>query len=295
MNSFGQIKEEINLEKFNSVYYFEFGKYFQHPPESHDFWEMVYVDKGRAIAYTGGIASELHEGQAVFHKPGENHAHISDESLPNNMFVVSFVCKSECMSFFEGKTFTLDENSKTLLSMFIQEAKNALGDIKGDYYDNSPLDFSGEKFGSSQLMKYHFTEFLIKLIRSGQKDTNDRQNSIQARSTKEDALINSIISYFKNNIYNKITLADVCRNFYIKESRLSVIFKEETGKSPMQYYAELKIREAKKLLRENTLSVGEISDKLGYSDIYSFSRSFKALTGFSPTGYKKSIIFLDKQ
>lgn len=287
-----QIKEEINIEKFNNIYYFEHGKNFKHSPECHNCWEMVYVDKGNVVAYTDGVTSILEEGQAIFHKPGGYHSHISDNKVANNIFVVLFVCKNECINFLANKTFSLDKPSKTLLSLFMQETKNALGKISGDYYDKTTPDFSNEKFGSSQLMRYHFTEFLIKLMRNNCEPAENTYTIVRTRNNKGDVLTNHIIAYLENNIYNKITLNDVCENFFIKKSHLSVIFKEQTGKSPMQYYANLKIEEAKKLLRENTYSIGEITDKLGFSSIHYFSRSFKLSTGFSPTGYKKSIISL---
>lgn len=292
MYELGITNDEIIISRFNNIYYFEHGKHFKHPPEYHNFWEMVYIDKGNVIAYTDGVTSILSEGQAIFHKPGEYHSHISDNKVANNIFVVSFVCTSECMKFFESKTFTLDKTSKTLLSLFIQETKNALGKISGDYFDDSKPDFSKEIFGSSQLMKCHFTEFLIKLIRSGDKLREKTYNKVQSRLDGQNLLVNHIISYLENNLYNKVTLGDICDRFFIKKSRLSVLFKEQTGKSPIQYYSDLKIQEAKKLLREETLSVSEISDYLGFSSIHNFSRSFKLSTGFSPTGYKKSITFL---
>ena len=198
------------------------------------------------------------------------------------------------MSFFENKTFSLDKTSKTLLSLLIQESKNAMGKISGDYYDNSPLDFSRETFGSSQLMKYHFTEFLIKLIRNGNELSDSFATVTRKRSDDKNNLINLIVVYLQNNIYSKITLNDICDNFFIKKSHLSVLFKEYTGKSPIQYFSDLKIEEAKNLLRDDILSISEITDKLGFSSIHNFSRAFKSSTGFSPTGYKKSIIFLQK-
>ncbi len=292
MNSF--VQEEISIDKFINIYYFEFGKYFRHPPECHNFWEMVYVDKGKTISFADGISSILEEGQAVFHKPGEYHTHISDNEVPNNLFVVSFECQSEIIKFFENKTFTLDKTSKTLLSLFVQETKNALGRIIGDYYDKTTPDFTKGKFGSFQLMRYHFTEFLINLIRGNSEKAEAVCSIIQERLDEKNIFVTRIISYLEYNIYNKITLNDICNNFFVKKTYLSSLFKEHTGKSPMRYYADLKIEEAKKLLRDNTLSVTEISDRLGYSGIHYFSKAFKEYTGFSPTAYKRSIIFLQK-
>ena len=40
-----EIKHDIDILGFNSIYYFEFGKNFSHAPERHNFWEMVYIGK----------------------------------------------------------------------------------------------------------------------------------------------------------------------------------------------------------------------------------------------------------
>ena len=282
-----RVKNDIEIDGFHAIYYFEFGKHYYHLPESHNFWEMVYVDKGEIIALTDGKSSTLCEGQAIFHKPDELHAHTSNGEVANNMLVISFSCQSECIKYFENKTFTLDKTSKTLLSLFLKESENALGKISSDSYDQTPLDFSNCKFGSAQLLKYHFTEFLIKLLRGGASMSN---NSVNTRQEAQDTLAEMIVVYMKNNIYTPISLNDICNNFFLRKSQLSIIFKEYTGKSPMRYYSDLKIKEAKKLLREDVLSVSAISEKLNYSGIHNFSRAFKEATGFSPMGYKKSII-----
>ena len=58
----------------------------------------------------------------------------------------------------------------------------------------------------------------------------------------------------------------------------------------MEYYSILKTKEAKKLIREKTYSISQISEMLGYSSIHIFSRAFKKSVGISPTDYGKSII-----
>lgn len=118
------IDKEIDIKGFNSIYYFEFDKNFSHLPEKHDFWEMVYVDSGNITAITDGFGQTLSQGQIIFHKPGEIHAHISNRIVPNNMLVISFTTNSPEMMFFDGKVFTLEkkyQNSSFIIYQRIQK------------------------------------------------------------------------------------------------------------------------------------------------------------------------------
>lgn len=284
-----KIKHEIEIDGFNSIYYFEFGKEFSHAPEKHNFWEMVYVDGGEIIAITNGIGCTLKQGQVIFHEPMEIHAHISDNRVANNMLVVSFTSDSEIMKYFKSKTFTLDKTSKTLLSLFAEEAKNALGNIPADYEDKSDLNFLPDIFGSTQLLHCYFTEFLIRLVRSGNSMSSNVSSSKKSRDIANNSISELMCDYMKNNIYSNITLKDICSQFLQGKTQICKIFRESTGQSPMEYYINLKIKEAKKLIREKNYSVTEISDMLGYSSIHIFSRAFKKAVGMSPTAYAKRI------
>lgn len=284
-----KVKCEIDISGFNSIYYFEFGKNFSHTPECHDFWEMVYVDSGRIIAITNGIGCTLEQGQVIFHEPSEIHAHISDKHIPNNMLVISFTTDSEIMKFFKRKTFTLDKTSKTLLSLFLEETKNALGKVPNDYDNKTDLNFLPGVFGSSQLLQCYFTEFLIHLVRSGEDLGKEVSPSKKTRDIANNSTGELICEYMKNEIYSSLTLKHICEKFIMGKTQLCKIFKDNTGQSPMEYYTKLKVDEAKKLIREEDLSISQISDLLGYSSIHSFSRAFKKTVGCSPTSYIKSV------
>ena len=284
------IRQEIEICGFNSIYYFEFGKDFAHTPERHNFWEMVYVDSGRINAITNGIGCTLNQGQVIFHEPMEIHAHVSDNRVANNMLIISFTTQSEVMQYFKSKTFTLDKTSKTLLSLFLEEAKNALGKVPGDYEDKQNLCFLPEAFGATQLLQCYFTEFLIRLIRSGNTLSENVFSSKKSRDIANSSLSELICEYMKANIYSSLSLKELCEQFLLGKTQFCKIFRESTGQSPMEYYMDLKIKEAKKLIREKNYSVSHISDILGYSSIHIFSRAFKKATGHSPTAYAKSIL-----
>lgn len=285
------IQVHIRLRGFHSIYYFEHGKHFTHTPEQHDFWEMVYVDRGNIVALADNVGYPMQEGQVIFHTPGEVHAHVSDRHGANNMLVISFSAEGEQLAFFNKKIFSLDKVAKKLLSLFIAEARNALGKIPSRYEDKSDLDFSNEQFAASQMMSCYFCEFLIHLLRVGEAQSDKLTASAEAHSIAQNSLAELIESYLKQNLYAPLTLQDVCTHFLLGKSQLSSIFKQYAGKSLMSYYANLKMQEAKKLLREEQLSIGEIAEALGFSSIHIFSRAFKKATGFAPSAYKKSVLF----
>lgn len=285
-----RVNEDIVIDGFNSIYYFEFSKDFNHEPEQHDFWEMVYVDSGKVLAITDGNSCTLSQGEIIFHEPGEIHAHISDTETPNNMLVIDFTANGDSMSFFNKKTFSAGKTARTLLSLFIDEAKNALGDIQSEYTDKSDLDFSKAKFGSMQLLSCYFTELLISLIRDSSNFDNRIISTEKSRAIAESSICELVTEYMSENLYSNLTLPDICTHFMIGKSRLSAIFKANSGKSIMECYTHLKIAEAKRLLRTEKYTVSQVSDMLGYSCIHSFSRGFKKAVGISPTAYKNRIM-----
>ncbi len=283
------IKREIVIDGFNSIYYFEFGKDFSHTPEKHNFWEMVYIDSGDINAVTDGLGQTLSQGQVIFHRPMEVHAHVSNKIVSNSMLVVSFTSGSEAMNFFDKKIFTLDKTGKTLLPLFTNEARNALGEIPGEYDNKNALDFSNAPTTSLQLLECYFTEFLLILSRAGDETLTKVKRSDNSRELGQSSIIELVISYFGENLYNSLTLADVCSKFFMGKSGMCKLFVDHTGEGPMEYYSKLKMREAKALLRNSTHSVSTISDLLGYSSIHNFSRAFKKHFGISPVEYRKKI------
>lgn len=283
------IKRDITIDGFNSIYYFEFGKNFSHAPEMHDFWEMVYVDGGEIISVTDGLGQTLSQGQVIFHRPMEIHAHVSNQVVSNNMLVVSFTTHSPAMEFFDKKIFTLDKTGRTLLSLFLDEARNALGKISGDYDNKNPLDFSDAPFGSLQLLECYLTELLLVLCRSKVDSGTKISRTSDSKELAQSSISELITSYLKDNLFSRITIADICRTFFMGKSQLCKLFNEYVGEGPIEYYSKLKMAEARALLLKEELSISTISDMLGYSTVHNFSRAFKREFGFSPAYYRKKI------
>ena len=91
--------------------------------------------------------------------------------------------------------------------------------------------------------------------------------------------------YIYDNRFSKLSLNEIADKLEITPSYLSRIFKKVLQKSFSDYVAEVKMKEAQKLLLENNNWVYEVSQMLGYDDPYYFSKVFKKVTQMTPSEY----------
>ncbi len=112
-----------------------------------------------------------------------------------------------------------------------------------------------------------------------------KQLETQLRVNNEHPLAFQIKSYIKKNLSQKITLASISENTFSSPIHCENVFKKETGYSIIDYVINERIRMAKTLLSEGSLSLTKISELVGFSDYNYFSRVFKKRTGLSPKEY----------
>ncbi|GLX68455.1 response regulator transcription factor [Paenibacillus glycanilyticus] len=101
------------------------------------------------------------------------------------------------------------------------------------------------------------------------------------------SLIGIVKKYIEERPYGEVTLAEVSNLASMNYTYFSTWFKEETGFTFSAYIMRLKMEQAKKLLENPTIRVSEVAQKIGYDNIYHFSRAFKNYTGLSPKDYRK--------
>lgn len=284
-----KINKEVVISSFNTIDYYNLNKDFYQIPDSHPYWEMVYVDRGDVISNYDGIGHSLSEGEVIFHPPNSVHSHISNRIVSNSILVVSFTSESKLLESLKQKSFTLDNSAKKTLSLFLDECNSALGDIENTSGGiPRELTLTDNIVGASQMMECYFVEFLYAIIRSNSFNVlkKNRTSYILASNS----FIELIKSYLNDNIYRNITLDDLCSKFNVSKSNLCKKWREHSEIGIIDYFISLKIKEAKHLLKQNEYSISQIADMLSYSTIHHFSHSFKKNTGLSPREYKNSIL-----
>lgn len=101
-------------------------------------------------------------------------------------------------------------------------------------------------------------------------------------------LVRHCRKYIHEHVYERLSIDDIAAVMGYSQSRLSHIYKQETGETIYQRVQQEKIAEAKFLLRSPLLSLNEIQGRLGYASQSHFTRCFKKLTGTTPSKYRSA-------
>lgn len=114
------------------------------------------------------------------------------------------------------------------------------------------------------------------------------KNNISLKEKELSPWVLDAIYYINSNLSLQLSLNDILENTFVSKSTLTKYFKKEMGMSIHEYIFDKIMFEVEQLLRQNKMSLGEISDKYKFYDQFYFSRCFKKRYGISPTEYRKT-------
>lgn len=101
-----------------------------------------------------------------------------------------------------------------------------------------------------------------------------------------DARIERARAFISQHVEQRIALADIASAAGLSSSRLSHLFKEETGETPLRHLETLRMQRAAELLQRTSFSVKQIASAVGFESAFYFSLRFKAWTLLSPTDFR---------
>lgn len=282
------LKDTIRISELFTVHYFEYSKNYTYHGESHDFWELVYMDKGEIIVTADDREFELSGGQIFFHKPNQWHTLRSNGEIAPNIVIISFSSQSSAMKFFEDKLLSVGQTQKSLISKIITEFAESFSTPLGNNNTTTLTRRPNQLAGSEQLIKMYLSELLILFLRD-----NDIGQYSMSKSNRINSNLEYILSYMNSNISRAVSIAELCSHSGMSRAALCSLFASSVGMGPIEYFIKMKIDLAKKYIREHNYNITQIAEILGYSTVHYFSRQFKKATGMSPSQYSNSIKALD--
>lgn len=291
------LEDSITINRIISVHYFQYMSDFSFPGESHDFWELVCVDRGEIDAVAADRRLTLKKGNILFHKPNEFHNVLTNGKISPSLVVIGFECHSPAIKSFEDQLMSVQDTEKELLAQIIVEARNTFDGRLDDPYQEE-LIFSSEPltFGSAQLISHYLEQLMIHLYRRYfSYSLPVRSSRFLAEASSGNDTYNRIVRYMEEHLGERMTIDRICRDNLVGRSQLQKLFRDTKGCGVIEFFSMMKIDTAKQMIRDNQLNFTQIADRLGYNSIHYFSRQFKQITTMTPSEYATSIRLLSEK
>ncbi len=227
-------------------------------------WLFIYTlgGKGR-FGYAGGelIANE---GDVVFLKPHTLHDYSVEASLEYwELRWTHFHPRSHWLAYLE-----IPEVSSGLLHFHV--AKPERKKIEKRFAEVHALATSGRERREDFAMNALEEVFLLL----------DNINPKVRR--QNDLRIAKVQAYLRQHSNQRVTLNDLSRICHLSNSRLSHLFREQVGMSPLEFLDIERLERAKRLLELTSMSIQDIATEVGFDNPFYFTRRFKRYTGVSP-------------
>lgn len=121
------------------------------------------------------------------------------------------------------------------------------------------------------------------------KETEAAKEQADVREESDNFIVRNALEFIRANYAHKITLKEVADNTYVSQWHLSKLLNRHMEQNFSEILNSVRIEEAKKLLRDPSLRIGDVAEAVGFLDMAHFSRVFKKLTGVSANEYRNRL------
>lgn len=250
----------------------------------HNEYEIYYLLEGERYYFIDRQTYHVKQGSLVLIRPNQIHQTSSVGSLGHDRYLIGlgeqpfgdfFASTGELSlsGFFKhySGVMELSPEDCVLTTTLMTRIADELQQQKPGYRHNAMS-------GLSQLFIH-----ISRRLPGTSGSTSPAALSTQSRHRKVD----EVAAYIADNYSQPLSLDSIAAHFFLSKCYLSRIFKEATGFTVNEYLNMTRIRQARHLLMNTSLSITAVSEALGYDSITYFERVFKSYADASPSEYRK--------
>lgn len=244
---------------------------------SHDFYELLYCCNSCDVEYlVGAERYRLRKGDIILVPPGISHRPLLPEHMTQPYKRIVLWLSTE---FVEGliRTFPAAFDSLQRYPVLLRTADTQWEFLGSLFTSGLQAAESGDP--EWQMLLVGNTMILLAQIR---RAFLDRGHALQAEKPE---LLDRVMAYIEANLSQKITLADVARQFFVSESTISQTFRKKMGVSFYRCVTQRRLITAKQQILAGH-SLEAVSEETGFKDYSTFYRAFKQEFGISPRQYR---------
>ena len=250
----------------------------------HEQMELLYFKKGGAEVYFGSDKYSAQDGDLIIINPYEIHAVTYAYGEPEYdciMIDPSLYCDVQ-QGACETKYFDYLSEKQICFENVIGGNSEA-----SVYIKNIVSEFLTKDFAYELAVKHQIFGLFVCLFRNHIKNGASIKELIQ--NTKRYDRLKAAFEYMHANLSDNIPFAALAGICNVSQAHFCRLFKNITGKTPVQYLTSIRLHEAEALLKSSDKSVSQIACEVGIPDLCYFSRKFKEMFGFTPSQVKNSL------
>jgi len=252
----------------------------------HHYFEIDYVMSGSAYLEMESGKRKLAAGDFCFLSPGLRHDILPERGAQVISITISGITVEQTLyrllrrdnvltSFFRA---VLDNNKIGFLLIAVPQERRIREIIRGILHEHF-----AEKEYTSDIMPDHLAILFAFILRR----CGDRYERHDGESNRwGTAPMLAILKHIQTH-YQTVSLNEVAEEFHYEPSYLGKQIRLLTGKNYTDIIREMRLDEAKRLLRTTELSVDEVAEQVGYQGRAHFFRSFRGAEGMTPGEYRR--------
>lgn len=136
-----------------------------------------------------------------------------------------------------------------------------------------------------EALRFGVKDILVKPI--GSEDFKKSVNRAIGWNITDDPLVNTTLEYIHKNFKNDINLQDISEYAFCSSNHLARVFKKTMNITVMNYIHKIRIEKSINILKNQNISIQELSSEVGYNNINNFYKHFKKITNNTPLNYIK--------
>lgn len=229
------------------------GKTIEH---KHSSWEIACYINTDGISIINNVEYSFKQGDIFCIPPNMFHYEIADNDME-----VACLSINPFFNLKEGVYHFGDSTNKDFMSIFMQVYR---------LYQLKPTNW--ERI--SEKLLDAMEQFILSWI------------SVSVKNSYVEMFENILLSNISNF---EVNIDELLTQIPISKAHFRKLFREETGKTPVEYLNDLRINHARHLLLNQHMTSKSASLSVGFKDQYYFSRVFKKSTGVSPKRWKEQM------
>jgi AraC family transcriptional activator of pobA len=255
---------------------------------AHDFLTLAYFERDGGFLISGTKRWELREGDAFVIPPGEVH---DPRGLSDALGWAAFF-PAEVLAPSSSGVF-LSWRSHPLLFPFAAGVERAGGGARRLVVapEDRPswsarlsaldLELRERREGYREAALAHLTLLLVDVGRLATEMVGELR-------LNDEPLLAEVFGFIEDRYGERVSLRDVARAVSLSPGHLTTVVRSKTGRTVVEWIAERRMVQARRLLVETDLAVEEVGHRVGYRDPGYFVRTFKRSHGTTPLGWRRA-------